>query len=297
MIKMKDYSSNAKNISKESSLWFALLLTGGFLIAEVIGGILTGSLALLSDAAHMLTDVTALIISLVAIYVGKKPADTSRTYGYYRFEILAAAFNAALLFGVAFFILYEAYQRLKNPPEIYSMGMLVIALLGLVINIIAMKLLSHGKEGSLNLKSAYLEVWSDMLSSLGVIVAALIIYYTHITWIDSLVAVLIGLWVLPRTWILLKEAINILLEGVPEGVDIKNIKTAILSVDGILEVHDLHIWAITNDKISLTAHLVTPIGNEEGIRAGVQKVLAEQFSITHTTLQIEKSKAPNCEMH
>jgi len=294
---MKDYSSNAKNISKESSLWFALLLTGGFLIAEVIGGILTGSLALLSDAAHMLTDVTALIISLVAIYVGKKPADTSRTYGYYRFEILAAAFNAALLFGVAFFILYEAYQRLKNPPEIYSMGMLVIALLGLVINIIAMKLLSHGKEGSLNLKSAYLEVWSDMLSSLGVIVAALIIYYTHITWIDSLVAVLIGLWVLPRTWILLKEAINILLEGVPEGVDIKNIKTAILSVDGILEVHDLHIWAITNDKISLTAHLVTPIGNEEGIRAGVQKVLAEQFSITHTTLQIEKSKAPNCEMH
>ena len=134
---MKDHSSHshANKTSKESSLWFALLLTGSFLIAEVIGGLITGSLALLSDAAHMLTDVTALIISLVAIYVAKRPADTSRTYGYYRFEILAAAFNAALLFGVAFFILYEAYQRLKNPPEIYSMGMLVIALLGLVINI------------------------------------------------------------------------------------------------------------------------------------------------------------------
>lgn len=294
---MKGHSSHAKNPSKEKSLWLALLLTGSFLIAEVIGGIITGSLALLSDAAHMLTDVSALIISLVAIYIGKKPADTFRTYGYYRFEILAAAFNAALLFVVAFFIIYEAYQRLKNPPEIYSMGMLVIALLGLVINIIAMKLLSQGKEGSLNLKSAYLEVWSDMLSSLGVIIAALIIYYTHITWIDSLVAVLIGLWVLPRTWVLLKEAINILLEGVPEGMDIKNIETTLLSIDGILEVHDLHIWAVTNDKISLTAHLVTLIGNEENIRTNVQKVLAEQFKIPHSTLQIEKSKTSNCGMH
>lgn len=296
---MKDHSSHshANKTSKESSLWFALLLTGSFLIAEVIGGLITGSLALLSDAAHMLTDVTALIISLVAIYVAKRPADTSRTYGYYRFEILAAAFNAALLFGVAFFILYEAYQRLKNPPEIYSMGMLVIALLGLVINIIAMKLLSHGKEGSLNLRSAYLEVWSDMISSLGVIIAAIVIYYTHITWIDSLVAVLIGLWVLPRTWILLKEAINILLEGVPEGVDIKNIETAILSVTGIIEIHDLHIWAITNDKISLTAHLVTNVGNEEAIRTAVQNILSSQFNITHTTLQTEKEKTLHCEVH
>lgn len=296
---MKDHSSHshANKTSKESSLWFALLLTGSFLIAEVIGGLITGSLALLSDAAHMLTDVTALIISLVAIYVAKRPADKSRTYGYYRFEILAAAFNAALLFGVAFFILYEAYQRLKNPPEIYSMGMLVIALLGLVINIIAMKLLSHGKEGSLNLRSAYLEVWSDMISSLGVIIAAIVIYYTHITWVDSLVAVLIGLWVLPRTWILLKEAINILLEGVPEGVDIKNIETAILSVTGIIEIHDLHIWAITNDKISLTAHLVTNGEDEEAIRTAVQNILSSQFDITHTTLQTEKEKTLHCEVH
>ncbi|HAT1993798.1 cation diffusion facilitator family transporter [Fluoribacter dumoffii] len=294
---MKDQSNQSKNRSKESSLWFALLLTGGFLIAEVIGGIITGSLALLSDAAHMLTDVTALIISLVAIYVGKKPADASRTYGYYRFEILAATFNAALLFVVALFILFEAYKRLKNPPEIYSMGMLVIALLGLIINFIAIKLLSHGKESSLNLKSAYLEVWSDMLSSLGVIIAALIIHYTHLAWIDSLVAVLIGLWVLPRTWQLLKESINILLEGVPEGMDIKNIETTILSVADILDVHDLHIWAITNDKISLTAHLVTQIGNEENIRTEVQKVLSEQFNIIHTTLQLEQSRTPTCEVH
>ncbi|STX55741.1 cation efflux system protein [Legionella beliardensis] len=138
---MKDHSSHrhAKNISEESSLWFALMLTGGFLIAEVLGGILTGSLALLSDAAHMMTDVTALIISLVAIYVGRRPADTARTFGYYRFEILAAPFNAVLLFIIAFFILYEAYQRLKNLPEIYLMGMLVIAILGLAINIIIMK--------------------------------------------------------------------------------------------------------------------------------------------------------------
>lgn len=288
---------NHAHNSPERSLWFTLFLTGGFLIAEVIGGILTGSLALLSDAAHMLTDVTALIISLAAIYIGKKSADTSRTFGYYRFEILAAAFNSTLLFIVAFFILYEGYQRLQHPPEIYSSGMLVIATLGLLVNLIAMRLLSHGKEGSLNLKSAYLEVWSDMLGSLGVIIAALLIRFTHQTWIDSLVAVLIGLWVLPRTWVLLKEAINILLEGVPAGVDIKQIESAIQSIPEVQEVHDLHVWATTNSKINLTAHLISTIGNEARIRAEVQEVLATQFNITHTTLQIEASRTVHCEVH
>ncbi|WP_298625469.1 cation diffusion facilitator family transporter [uncultured Legionella sp.] len=292
-----DFKPTAKKPSKERSLWLALILTGGFLIAEVIGGIVTGSLALLSDAAHMLTDVTALVISLIAIYVSKKPADTLRTFGYYRFEILAAAFNAILLFCVALFILFEAYQRLKQPPEIYSTGMLIIALLGLGVNLISMKLLSHNEEKSLNLKSAYLEVWSDMLSSLGVIIAALLIQFTHLAWIDSLVAVLIGLWVLPRTWLLLKETINILLEGVPEGIEVSKITSAIKSIQNVLDVHDLHIWAITSDKVSLTAHLVVQEGDAEKIRTQVQDMLLSEFNITHTTLQLESSKSANCEVH
>ncbi|CAM2775146.1 TPA: cation transporter [Legionella pneumophila] len=287
----KDVPHDLKKYSKEQLLWFALLLTGSFLIAEVAGGIITGSLALISDAAHMLTDVTALIIALIAIRISKRPADARRTFGYNRFEILAAAFNAVLLFLVALYILFEAYQRLKQPPEIYSLGMLLIASLGLVVNIASMYLLSQEKDKSLNLKSAYLEVWSDMLGSLGVIVAALIIRFLEWSWVDSAVAVLIGLWVLPRTWVLLKETVNILLEGVPAGVDLEIIKNHMMAVEGVLDVHDLHIWAITSDKISLTAHLViTPFVEEGAIRVSVQSILFSQFDIGHTTLQTEHKK-------
>ncbi len=292
----KDALPDFKKFSKERLLWSALLLTGSFLIAEVVGGIITGSLALISDAAHMLTDVTALIIALIAIRVSKRPADERRTFGYYRFEILAAALNAGLLFLVALYILFEAYQRLKQPPEIYSLGMLIIASIGLIINLASMSLLSQEKDKSLNLKSAYLEVWSDMLGSLGVILAALIIRFVGWSWVDSLVAVLIGLWVLPRTWILLKETVNILLEGVPAGINLANIKARIMAVEGVLDVHDLHVWAITSDKISLTAHLVVaPNAEEEPIRANVQNILFSQFNIRHTTLQTEYKKSLNKE--
>ncbi|WP_419419440.1 cation diffusion facilitator family transporter [Legionella sp. D16C41] len=280
-----------KGPSKERSLWLALLLTGGFLIAEVVGGIITGSLALLSDAAHMLTDVTALIIALIAIRVSRRPADTRRTFGYYRFEILAATFNAGLLFLVALYILFEAYQRLKQPPEISSLGMLIIAFIGLIVNLISMYLLSRNKDESLNLKSAYLEVWSDMLGSLGVIIAALFIRFLGWSWIDSAIAVLIGLWVLPRTWLLLKETVNILLEGVPEGIDLEKIKIQMTQVEDVIEIHDLHIWAITSNKISLTAHVVIASNaKEELVRANVQKMLLTQFNIQHTTLQTEYKK-------
>ena len=217
-----EHSHAIPKTSNERALLIALVLTTTFLIVEVAGGIITGSLALISDAAHMLTDVAALAIALAAIRIAKRPADVRRTFGYYRFEILAAAFNTILLFIVAFYILYEAYQRLNSPPEIHSIGMLVIASIGLVINLLSMHLLSMGRDKNLNMKSAYLEVWSDMLGSLGVIIGALIIQFFGWAWVDSIIAILIGLWVLPRTWILLKESINILLEGVPEGIDLKN---------------------------------------------------------------------------
>ncbi|AZC26075.1 MULTISPECIES: cation diffusion facilitator family transporter [Pseudomonas] len=275
----------------ERKLWMALGLTGSFMIAEVIGAFVTGSLALLSDAAHMLTDTLALAISLVAIQVAKRPADRKRTFGYARFEILAAAFNALLLFVVAFYILFEAWQRLQAPPEIQSTGMLVIAVLGLIVNLISMGLLASGSSESLNVKGAYLEVWSDMLGSLGVILAALVIMFTGWGWVDSLVAAAIGLWVLPRTWTLLKESTNVLLQGVPDGVDIDQVEQGIRGVPGVSEVHDLHIWALTSGKNVLSAHLVAQLDScdEQVILAQVTELVQERFAIAHVTLQVEQA--------
>ncbi|HCB2345614.1 TPA: cation transporter, partial [Klebsiella pneumoniae] len=240
----------------EKSLWIALALTGSFLLAEVAAGIVFNSLALLSDAAHMFTDAAALAIALAAVRVARRPADAKRTYGYYRFEILAAAFNALLLFGVAGYILYEGWQRLREPAQVQSSGMLVVAVLGLIVNLISMRMLQGGKDKSLNVKGAYLEVWSDMLGSIGVIGAALVIRFTGWVWVDAVVAVAIGLWVLPRTWLLLKESLNVLLEGVPDGIDMGALMASVQAVPGVTGLHDLHVWALTSGKVSMTAHIV-----------------------------------------
>ena len=272
----------------ERALLIALGLTTAFLIAEVIGGILTSSLALLSDAAHMFTDTAALAIALAAIRIGKRAADRLRTFGYYRFEILAAAFNAVLLFGVALYILFEAYRRLRTPPEIQSTGMLIIAVLGLLTNFISMRVLSGGKDKSMNMKGAYLEVWSDMLGSVGVIAGAIIIRYTGWSWVDSAVAVAIGLWVLPRTWTLLKSSLNVLLEGVPEGVSIADIEQSLRAIPGVRDVHDLHVWAISSGKTSLTVHLVSDrVIEYPQLLSSAREMLAEHFEIHHSTIQIE----------
>lgn len=289
------HSDGISEASNERALWWALGLTTAFLLAEVVGGIVTGSLALISDAAHMFTDTAALAVALAAIRIGKRPADSVRTFGYYRFEILAAAFNAILLFLVAIYILFEAYQRLKNPPQIQSGGMLVVALIGLGVNVAGMRLLSAGKEGSLNVKGAYLEVWSDMLGSNGVIAGALAIRWTGWTWIDSVVAVAIGMWVLPRTWRLLRESLNILLEGVPEGIGLAEVEQMIAGVPGVASVHDLHVWTISSGKVSLTAHVVCTeaAGNPFDVMRSVRARLADRFDIHHTTVQLERVP---CEM-
>ncbi|WP_354686971.1 cation diffusion facilitator family transporter [Cupriavidus necator] len=275
----------------ERSLKIALALTGTFLIAEVVGGVLTNSLALISDAAHMFTDVVALAIALAAIAIGKRPADKKRTFGYYRFEILAAAFNALLLFGVAIYILYEAYVRLKSPPSIESMGMLWVAILGLIVNLVSMRMLSARQGASLNIRGAYLEVWSDLLGSLGVIVAAIIIRFTGWGWVDSAIAVLIGLWVLPRTWILLKSSLNILLEGVPEGIDLARLEEGLTQVTGVKSFHDLHVWALTTGKASLSVHIVNDptLNPEVEMLPALRSMLAEDFDIHHVTIQFELS--------
>jgi cobalt-zinc-cadmium efflux system protein len=281
---------HAGEIQHEKPLWWAFGLTTAFLVAEVIGGLLTNSLALLSDAAHMGTDVIALAISLFALRLSKKPADAKRTYGYARMEAIGAMINGGMLFLVAGYILWEAVGRFRQPPEVASTGMLVVAAFGLIVNLISMRLLRAGSGENLNVKGAYLEVWSDMLGSVGVLVAALIIRFTGWTIVDPILAVLIGLWVLPRTWTLLREAVQVLMQGVPHGLDLEAVKRAILAQPGVKEVHDLHVWALGSKEPVLTAHLTieSPEIDAEGVRRTVAQVLKEQFDIRHATLQVEE---------
>jgi cobalt-zinc-cadmium efflux system protein len=214
------------------SLTIALALTGTFLVAELVGAWLFNSLALLSDAAHMFTDAAALAIALAAIRIGQRPADNKRTYGYRRFEILAAAFNALLLFAVAAYVLYEGIQRFVEPQEVQSLGMLAVAAVGLIINLIAMRVLAGGKDESLNVKGAYLEVWADMLGSLGVIGAAVLIYFTNWSWVDPVVAIAIGLWVLPRTCFRAYHAASILVQSERASLMSRASRKSMTSISG-----------------------------------------------------------------
>jgi len=287
------HANAAESAGNERTLWFALALTGGFMLVEAIAGWMTGSLALISDAAHMFTDSAALAVSLAAVRIGRLPADSKRTFGYQRFEILAAAFNAALLFLVALYILFEAWRRFVEPAPIHTTGMLVVAALGFGVNLVAARLLHAGSTSNLNMKSAYLEVISDLVGSAGVIVAALVIMATGLTWIDPLVAVLIGLWVVPRTWILFRASVNILLEGVPEGLDIAQVRAGILTVPGVRSVHELHIWAVASRETSLSAHVVVDdSAYPQDALEGVAKVLEERFRIRHSTIQVECGNCP-----
>ncbi len=272
----------------ERSLWIVLGLTVSFMLAEVIGAFLTGSLALLSDAAHMFTDSAALAIALTAVHIARRPADSKRSFGYHRFEILAAAFNALLLFAVALYIMFEAWQRMNDPPDIAATGMLALATLGLIVNLIGMRLLHAGKEKSLNMRGAYLEVWSDMLGSLGVIIGAAVIMATGWMWVDTVIAVGIGLWVVPRTWHLLKASLHILLEGVPENIDIVELRAELEQLPGVRSVHDLHVWSLSSGKPSLTAHAVLEDGaSSDQVLDVMRSHLLSRYGITHVTIQCE----------
>ena len=269
-------------------LAIALALTSTFLIAEVVAGIAFNSLALLSDAAHMFTDAAALAIALAAIRVGQKKATEEFTFGYRRFEILAAAFNAILLFGVAIYVLVEGVKRIVNPEPVGSVGMFIVAVLGLVINLVSMRLLSSHKDKSLNVKGAYLEVWADMLGSLGVIVGAVVIKFTGWRFVDPIVAIGIGLWVLPRTWILLKDTSRILLEGAPPGMALAGVRKAFTEMLGVASVHELHLWTTGADQAVCTVHVVLADGAVgEDVRKAIAARLETDFDLHHVTIQTE----------
>ena len=285
------HDHGTSEIRYEKPLWWALGLTSTFLIAEIIGGLVTNSLALLSDAAHMMTDVIALTVSLIAVRMSRRPADARRTCGYARMEAIGAIINGGLLFVVAGYILWEAVGRFREPPEVASTGMLVIATLGLIVNLISMRLLRAGSGTSLNVKGAYLEVWSDMLGSVGVIIGAIVIKVTGWTLVDPIIAVLIGLWVLPRTWTLLKQAGHILMQGVPEGMDVAAIRKRLIEMPAVQEVHDLHVWSLGTGQVVLTAHIVLAAGvpDPDTIQVELSRVIEQQFDIHDVTLQVERT--------
>lgn len=273
------------------ALWTTFALTFAYFLVEVVGGILTNSLALLADAAHMLTDVGGLGLALFAAWISRKPATPARTYGYYRVEILAALTNAIVLFLISFYILYEAYRRFREPPAVASGPMLAVATVGLAVNLFGIWNLRRGSKESLNVQGAFLEVVSDALGSLGVLAAGVIMLVTGWYYADPIFSVLIGVFILPRTWRLLAQAVNVLLEATPAHINLAAVERAILGVEGVAAVHDLHVWTITSGLEALSAHVVLAEGSLADVGPKVVEAIAarleREFGIRHTTIQVE----------
>lgn len=284
-----DHAPSAASKNKKQ-LIVVFILTSLYLVAEVVGGILTHSLALLADAGHMLTDVGGLALALAAIHFSERKATPERTYGFYRLEILAALTNAVILIGVSLYILYEAYERFRNPPEVQSGAMLVVAVIGLGVNLVGVFLLRAGSKESLNMKGAYFEVISDMLTSVGVIIAAVIMMTTGWYYADPLISAGIGLFILPRTWSMLMQAVAVLLEGTPSDINTTDMRETLLTVPGVQAIHDLHVWSLTSGVNAMSVHVTAKDSADEQIVLLAAKNLVDaKFHITHTTIQVEKT--------
>ena len=273
--------------SRARLLW-ALGITLAFLTIEVAGGLWAGSLALLADAGHMAADAGGLGLALFAIWIATRPPTPEKTYGYYRAEILAAFVNALFLLAVAGAILYEAYRRILAPSEALGGPMLVVALVGLAANGACAWLLHDAAGRSLNVRAAYLDVLNDALSSVAVVLAAIVIIVTGWTLADPLVSVAIALVIVPRTWGLLRQAVNVLLEGTPPHLDLGEIEEAMRRVPGVRRVHDLHVWTLTSGREAMSAHVVVEdVGESDRLLRELHDVLHARFGIDHTTIQLE----------
>jgi cobalt-zinc-cadmium efflux system protein len=269
-------------------LVLVLVLVLGYLVVEVVAGVLTNSLALLADAGHMFTDAAGIGLALLAIWFAQRPATPEKSFGYYRVEIFAAIANAILLFGVAGYILYEAFQRLAAPAEVLGPPMLAVAIVGLIINVISMRLLHAGAQTSLNLRGAYLEVVGDLLGSVAVIAAALVISLTGWTPIDPIASVLIAGLILPRTWTLLREAVDILLQATPRGVKLEEVRRHVLRARGVVDIHDLHAWTLTSGQNVVSLHAVMePDADPAAVLDELCACLTEDFDMEHSTIQLE----------
>ncbi len=278
--------------SRRGRLAVVLGLTLAVLVAEVVGAVVSGSLALLADAGHMATDAVGIALALTAVGLAQRPARGRRTFGWQRAEILAAVANGLLLLAVAAYVLVEAARRIGDPPEIASGLVLAVGVVGLAVNLVSLAVLHQGHGESLNLRGAYLEVLADALGSVAVIVAALVMAITGWTHADTVASLAIGVLVLPRAWSLLREALDVLLEAAPRGVDLAHVREHILGVDGVVGVHDLHAWTITSGSPVLSAHVVV---TDEALAAGhggrvldaLCECLGAHFDMEHCTFQLE----------
>jgi cobalt-zinc-cadmium efflux system protein len=272
----------------QRALAAVFVLTTVFMVSEVVGGLLTGSLALLADAGHMISDAFSLGVALFAVWLAERPATPNRSFGYKRAEILAALFNGVTLAAISVWIFIEAYRRLWEPPEILGGWMLAVAALGLVVNVAAAFILSRSGGESLNLQGVLRHVVADVLGSVGAIAAALVILTTGWRYADPAISAFIGLLVLASSWKLLRDSSNILLEGTPPGMDASKVGRSMAGLEGIEEIHDLHIWTITSGFPALSAHVL--VGREENCHArrrDLEELLAREYGIEHTTLQVD----------
>jgi len=279
--------------NNKKALFMAFLLIATYMIIEFIGGLLTNSLALLSDAGHMLSDAAALGLSLFAIKLGERSATAKKTFGFKRFEIIAAAINGATLVIIAIFIFYEAIDRFLNPPEVQSLGMLTIAIIGLLVNILAAWMLMGGdKDENLNVRSAFLHVIGDMLGSVGAIVAALLIYFFGWGIADPIASVIVAGLILFSGWRVMKDSLHVLMEGSPDHLSIEELKKALSSLTHVQSVHDLHVWSITSGVPMLSCHIaISRDGQHDDVLHNAQTLLHDQFGVDHCTIQVESVEA------
>lgn len=269
-------------------LQWALMISALYFVAELIAGFLTNSLALISDAGHMLSDVGALALSLFAFRVAKRPATHQSTFGFHRAEILAALFNGLTLWLIVGVIFAAAYNRIAHPPAVESFGMMIVAVLGLVVNVAAAAILHAGHRHNLNMRGAFMHVVSDAIGSVGAIAAGVIMLTTGWFLADPLISVFIGLLILFSSWSLVKDSLSVLMQTVPKGIRLEEVRQTIESVDGVHKVHDLHVWAVTSDIFTLSAHAVVENGGDfHQVLNGIEETLKERFNIEHTTIQLE----------
>lgn len=288
--------SHGHNANKKA-LTISFCLIAGFMFVEFIGGILTNSLALLSDAGHMLSDSVALGLSLAALIFGQRAATINKTYGYKRFEILAALLNGIALVALSIYILYEAIMRLSSPPMVVGKGMIIISVIGLVINIIVACILSRGEtKENLNIKSAFMHVLGDLLGSVGAIIAALLIIFFGWNIADPIASMIVSVLVLYSGWHILKDSVNILMESKPANINTEKVKQAIKSIDGVIDIHDLHIWMITQEFLSLTSHVsVEDNIDRDLLLSKITQTIKEITGISHITIQMESLNFAICE--
>ncbi|USK62461.1 cation diffusion facilitator family transporter [Peribacillus asahii] len=283
--------SHSHGSRNKKALFLSFIIITSFMVVEVISGLVTNSLALLSDAGHMLSDAVALGLSLVAIKLGERKASATNTFGYRRFEIIAAALNGITLILISLYIFYEAYQRLLNPPEVQSMGMLLISSLGLIVNIIAAAILMKAdKDTNLNVRSAFLHVLGDMLGSVGAIVAALLMIFFGWGIADPIASIIVAILIIISGWRVTKDSFHVLMEGTPSQIDIPKVKETLQGIPHVTEVHDLHVWSITSEMPMLSCHIVFR-GDEshDAILHQAQKILHDEFGFEHSTLQVENA--------